>query len=419
MNILLLGSGGREHAISRALARSPRLKKLLVMPGNAGTEMLATNILGDPCDVAHVVAVAKREVIDIVIVGPEDPLAAGVADALEAANIRVFGPRAAAAKLESDKAYAKELMRKQAIPTAEGRIFNDYNLACEYISTRDEALVVKAAGLAKGKGVIVCSEPSEALLAAERIMVQRVFGSAGDTIVVEERLTGREVSLMAIVDGSTIYLLETAQDYKRLRDGDEGPNTGGMGTFSPAPPLDDAVLRHIQTQIFVPIIDAMLRDGIHYRGVLYAGLMLTHAGPKVLEFNCRFGDPETQVLMMRLQSDAVDLFDAATSGKLDQYEMRWDPRAAVCIVAAAEGYPDKVRTGDWINGLPYATVHADHAVFHAGTKRIVTKMQTAGGRVLGITALGETRAAARERAYEIVSRIQFEGMQMRRDIGAE
>ena len=419
MNILILGSGGREHAIARALAKSPRMKKLFTLPGNSGTAALGTNIAGDPCDLALVTSIARRESIDLVIVGPEDPLAAGIVDGLEAAGVRVFGPRAAAAKLETDKAFAKQIMRQHAVPTAEARVFDDFELARQYIETRDDALVVKAAGLAKGKGVIVCDDPAQALLAAERIMVKRVFGDAGATIVVEERLHGREVSLMALVDGRTMYLLETAQDYKRLGDGDTGPNTGGMGSVSPAPPLDEAMLTHIQSQILVPTIDALLRNGIEYRGVLYTGLMLTAGGPKVLEFNCRFGDPETQVLMMRLKSDAIDLFDAATSGRLDQIDIAWDERAAVCVVLAADGYPETAKTGDPISGLPDDGLDSDVAVFHAGARRLGQRVVTNGGRVLGVTAVGATQAEARERAYATARQIHFDGMQMRGDIGSE
>lgn len=418
MNVLVLGSGGREHAICHALARSKRLGRLFVLPGNAGTASLATNIPGDPSDAKLVLNVVRRENIDLTVVGPEDPLAAGIVDALQADGRRAFGPVAAAARLEADKSFAKQLMRQQAIPTAESRVFTDYELACEYISTRDDAMVVKAAGLAKGKGVIVCADPPQGLLAAEKMLVKRAFGEAGTKIVVEERLEGREVSVLALIDRRTIYLLELAQDYKRLRDGDQGPNTGGMGGYSPSDALTDALLTRVQNEILVPVLDGLLRDGIEYRGVLYAGLMLTAAGPKVLEFNCRFGDPETQVLLPRLRTDLLDVIDAVIDGHLDQITLQWDARPAVCVVLASSGYPESSRSGAVIRGLPDTAGRDDLAIFHAGTKLDGGKVVTAGGRVLGVTALGETRQAAREKAYAAADQIIFEGAQMRRDIGA-
>jgi len=416
MNILVIGSGGREHAICHALARSSRLKRLFILPGNAGTAALGTNVPGDANDIGLALSVAKREQIGLTIVGPEEPLALGIVDAFAAAGLRVFGPTAAAARIEADKAYAKQLMRQHAIPTAEHREFSDYALARQYISTRDEALVVKAAGLAKGKGVLMCEDPAEAIIAAERILKERVFGKAGEKIVVEERLTGRETSLLALVDGQTLYVLEAAQDYKRLKDGDEGPNTGGMGSYSPTDALDEATLRQVQELILVPIIDALFREGARYRGVLYAGLMLTPGGPKVLEYNCRFGDPETQALLMRLRTDVVDVFEAVCDGRLEQVTLDWDRRAALCVVMASAGYPERSGPPAPISGLPDGR-SADVAVFHAGTKLEGGRVMTAGGRVLGVTALGETLAAARERAYGVVEGIAFEGAQYRRDLG--
>lgn len=416
LNVLVLGSGGREHALGRALSRSPRLGKLFSLPGNAGTEKLGTNIAGDAADVKLALEVARREAIDLTIVGPEDPLAAGVVDAFAAAGLRIFGPTAAAAKLESDKAFAKQVMRSHAVPTADARVFEDYRRAREYIATRDEAIVIKAAGLAKGKGVVVCDDPADGILVAERMMLQREFGEAGRCIVVEEKLDGREASVLAIVDGRTIYMLEPAQDHKRLLAGDRGPNTGGMGAFSPTPAIDEATMRQIEAQVFVPVLDALIREEIPYRGVLYAGLMLTKAGPKVLEFNCRFGDPEAQAILMRMRSDLLELLDAATRGELEQVTIEWDRRAGLCVVLAAAGYPGEVKKGEAIDGLP-AEDADDAAVFHAGTKRIGGRVVTNGGRVLGVTALGETLAAARARAYGIVGGIAFEGMQYRDDLG--
>ncbi|MGD8450654.1 MAG: phosphoribosylamine--glycine ligase [Phycisphaerae bacterium] len=418
MNVLVIGSGGREHALCRCLARSPRLQKLYALPGNPGTASIATNIPGDPDDIDLALNFVRREAIDLTIVGPEDPLAAGMVDAFEEADLRIFGPTAAAARLESDKVFAKQLMRQHAVPTAEARTFSDYQQAREYIATRDQPLVVKAAGLAKGKGAIVCDDPADAILVAERILVDRVFGDAGRQIVVEERLEGREASVLAIVDGHTLFLLEPAQDHKRLRDNDEGPNTGGMGAYCPTPAIDDATLLDVQRRVLVPVLDALVREGIHYRGVLYAGLMLTTGGPKVLEFNCRFGDPETQAILLRLRSDLLDLLDAAVSGRLDSAEVTWDPRPALCVVMASGGYPDKYPTGLPITGLPNDAGRDDLAVYHAGTKREGDQLVTAGGRVLGVTALGDDLADARRRAYEVVEQIHFDGAQYRRDLGA-
>ena len=417
MNVLVIGSGGREHAICRSLARSPRLDKLFILPGNAGTESLGTNVPGDPNDIELVLSVARRENIELTVIGPEDPLAAGLTDALQAAGLRAFGPIAAAARLEADKAYAKQVMRQHAIPTAEARVFDDYELARHYISTRDEALVVKAAGLAKGKGAIVCDDPSDAIIAAERMLKHGVFGDAGRKIVVEKRLEGREVSMLAIVAGRTICVLEPSQDHKRLLDHDEGPNTGGMGAFSPTDTIDADTLHFIEQHVFVPTIDALVREDIHFCGVLYAGLILTAAGPKVLEFNCRFGDPETQAQLPRIKTDLLEVLDAAVSGTLDQLDVEWDPRHALCVVMASGGYPDKYPTGLPITGLPDDADRDDLAIFHAGTKRADGQIVTSGGRVLGVTALGDTLADARQLAYETVEQIHFEGAHYRRDLG--
>lgn len=418
MNVLVIGSGGREHAICRSLARSPKLDKLFILPGNAGTESLGVNVPGDANDIDLALSVARREEIGLTIVGPEDPLAAGIVDRFQEAGFRVFGPTAAAARLEADKAWAKQLMRQHAIPTAEARVFDDYGLACQYISTRDEALVVKASGLAKGKGAVICEDPADGLIAAERMLKQRVFGDAGARIVVEERLEGREVSLLAIVGGRTICVLDPAQDHKRLLDNDEGPNTGGMGAFSPATTIDADTMRTIEEHVLVPTIDALVRNGIHFCGVLYAGLMLTAGGPKVLEFNCRFGDPETQALLPRMKTDLLEVLDAAVDDRLADIDIRWDARHALCVVMASGGYPDKYETGKPITGLPDDADRDDLAVFHAGTKREGDEIVTAGGRVLGVTALGDTLADARALAYATTEQIQFDGAQYRRDLGA-
>ncbi|MGE3180354.1 MAG: phosphoribosylamine--glycine ligase [Phycisphaerae bacterium] len=418
MKILVLGSGGREHAICHRVSQSPHCERLFVLPGNAGTEQLATNLPGDPADVAAVVAAARAHEIELVIVGPEDPLAAGVVDALEKAGIRAFGPNQAGARLEADKSFAKQLMRQHAIPTAEARIFDDYALAREYIASRDEALVVKASGLARGKGVVVCDEPSDAILAAEKMLVKNAFGEAGKKIVVEERLDGREASLHAFVDGRTIYVFPPAQDYKRALDGDAGPNTGGMGSYCPTNSIDDKTMRQIEEQILVPTLDALVREGIYYRGVLYVGLMLTLAGPRVLEFNCRFGDPEAQVLLMRLKSDLVEVINAILDGKLDTVALDWDSRHAVCVVTTSKGYPESSSADDLITGLESNPPREDRIVFHAGTKQTRRGVVTNGGRVLGVTTLGKTRGEAMKSAYETIKQIRYPGMLYRRDIGA-
>jgi phosphoribosylamine--glycine ligase len=417
MKVLVLGGGGREHAICHALARSPRLERLFILPGNAGTAALGTNVAGDPNNLDFVVDVARREEIGLTVVGPEEPLAAGIVDAFEAAGLPIFGPRADAARLESDKLFAKQLMRQYAVPTADSRMFTDFESARQYIATRDEPVVVKATGLAKGKGVVVCEDPADAILAAERMLVNRAFGEASRRILVEERLNGREASLLAIVDRDTAFLLEPAQDYKRLGDGDHGPNTGGMGSFCPSPLVDEAVTHQVQAQILVPMLDALQRADLPYRGVLYIGLMLTAAGPKVLEFNCRFGDPETQVILPRLRSDFLELLLSAVEGRLDAAEVTWDPRPALCVVMAAAGYPDKPRTGVPIRGLPEDS--DDVIVFHAGTRAENGDVVTAGGRVLGVTGLGETLSQARQRVYGALEQIRFEGAQYRHDIGQD
>lgn len=445
MKILVIGGGGREHALLWKLAASPRQPTLFCAPGNGGTADLATNLQITANEIERLYEFARDEAIDLTIVGPEEPLCAGIVDRFEAAGLRIFGPRAAAARLEGDKAWAKQLMRTAGVPTAEARIFaptdqervaaryankNDgrdvptrvlraYDMARDYVSTRDSSIVVKASGLAKGKGVFVCDEPADALLVLEKLMIDRMLGEAGDTIVVEERLLGQEISVLAFVDGNNIYLLEPARDYKRLRDDDAGPNTGGMGAFSPTDELTDEQMRQIQGEVFVPIIDAMRREGIVYRGVLYAGLMLTAGGPKVLEFNCRLGDPETQPLMMRLKTDLIDVIEAVIEERLDEITLEWDPRAAVCVVTASAGYPDDSQLGLPIEGLADAAAVPNAVVFHAGTRRDSNRIRTSGGRVLGVTALGETTEMARQSAYEAARRISYEGMQYRRDIAAE
>lgn len=422
VNILLVGGGGREHAIATAIARSPRVGDLWTThPENPGLAKLAraVDVPVSAREIYRLQQFCDHKKIGLVVVGPEEPLAEGFADKLASPTRVVFGPIAEAARLEADKAWAKQVMRSASIPTADSRTFNDFTAAKSYVETREEAPVIKAAGLAKGKGVIVAATKEEAIAALERIMVQKVFGDAGRTVVVEERLEGPEVSVLAIVDGRNILVLPPCQDHKRLGDNDTGPNTGGMGAFCPSNTLTPDVMETVEREILVPTIDAMRRDGIDYRGVLYAGLMLTPAGPKVLEFNVRFGDPECQPLMTRLKSDVVELMLATCAGKLDRIDVEWSDQPACCVVLAAKGYPDKPRAGDVISGLDQAEKLPGVSVFHAGTKRNDKgQTVTSGGRVLGVTALGVDLPDARRRAYEAADLINFDDKVMRRDIGA-
>lgn len=416
MKVLVVGSGGREHALVWKIADSPLVDRLFCAPGNAGTANEAENVDIAAEDVDGLVAFSKDNELDLVVVGPEVPLVAGLVDRLDQAGIKAFGPVASAAKLEGDKAYAKELMRQYAVPMAEGRIFTNHNDARTYIASRDEPLVIKAAGLAAGKGVIVCDDPADALNAAEKIMVDREFGDAGDTIVVEEKLTGQEASILAFVDGRTIYILEPSQDHKPIGEGDTGLNTGGMGAYCPAPVITEPIMIQVERQVLVPIVDALNRGDVKFRGILYAGLMITATGPKVLEFNVRFGDPETQPILMRLKSDLVEILLATCEGRLDRLTLRWDPRPAVCVVMASGGYPGKYQKGKQITGLTDAMSIPDIRVFHAGTGFADGKVVTAGGRVLGVTALGNTIAEAKRRAYLAVEKINFDGAYYRCDI---
>ncbi len=419
MRVLLVGNGGREHALAWKISQSPRLSMMYCAPGNSGTQEIAENVPIKAEDTLELVKFAREQKIDLVVVGPEDPLCLGLVDELSAAGIRAFGPSKTAARLEGDKAFSKEIMRHRSVPTAEARIFTKYRDARSYVASRDAGVVVKAAGLAKGKGVIVCEDPVAGLLALERIMVTREFGDAGNTVIVEEKLTGPEVSVLAFVDGHNIYVMENAQDHKPIGEGDTGPNTGGMGAYSPTALLDEKLLRQVESEILVPIIDSLRTQGIVYKGILYAGLMLTTGGPKVLEFNCRFGDPETQAIIVRLKTDLVDVFEAVIDEKLDSITLEWDRRSAVCVVMASGGYPGDYASGKPITGLEEARTVPDTVVFHAGAKRIGSQVVTAGGRVLGVTALGDTFEAARKRCYEAVSKIQFDGAYYRRDIGAQ
>lgn len=416
MNVLLIGSGGREHAIAWKLAQSKKLDKLYIAPGNPGTAKHGQNVDIDINDIDSLVSFAKEKAVSLAVIGPEDPLAAGIVDTFEAAGIKAFGPNGPAAQLEADKAFAKEIMRANSIPTAEGRVFKRFNDAKAYIATRDEPVVVKAAGLAKGKGVFVCNEPADAILISEKIMCDGLFGAAGAKIVVEEKLLGQEASILAFVDGRNIYVMESSQDHKALGEGDTGVNTGGMGAYSPAPVVTEAVMDHIVREILVPTVDGMNRNGTPYRGILYAGIMLTKGGPRVLEFNVRFGDPETQPILMRLKSDLLEIMLAVCDGKCDKITLEWDERPAVCVVMASGGYPDAYEKGKKITGLDEAAALKDVMVFHAGTAESDGDIVTAGGRVLGVTAMGSDIAEAKAQAYKAVEKIDFEGKYYRTDI---
>jgi len=419
MKILLVGSGGREHALTWKMAQSDLCDRMFAAPGNPGIAQHAECVDIASDDIPAVVAFAADNAVDLVVVGPEDPLAAGMADAVRKAGILCFGPSAAGARIEADKAYAKELMRAASVPTAEGRIFSDFQTAREYVLSRDHGVAVKAAGLAKGKGVVVCPEPYQAVKALEQIMKERIYGEAGNTVVIEEMLTGQEGTVLAFCDGKTIYPLEPLQDHKPIGDGDTGPNTGGMGAYSPVPIIDDGMMDRITREILVPIVDAMRRDFGRYEGVLYAGLMFTPGGPKVIEFNCRFGDPECQPLMMRLRSDLLAAMVATAEHRLDEVDLDFDERAAVCVVMSSGGYPGSYKKGYEITGIDAADAMADVKVFHAGTAVKDGKLVNSGGRVLGVTALGADIAAAQKRAYEAVAKITWQDCYCRRDIAAK
>lgn len=417
MNVAVIGNGGREHALCWKLKQSPKLGKLFCIPGNPGTAQSAENVAIDPMQFRKVIDFCKNNDVGLVVVGPEDPLAAGIVDALTAAGIRAFGPTQDAAQLEADKWYAKEVMRQQNVPTAEAKSFSSARAACEYVEGKGAPIVVKATGLAKGKGVTVAYTVEEAKAAINDSLIKKSFGDAGARVVIEEYMTGPEVSVLAFVSGNTIYTMEPCQDHKPIDDGNTGPMTGGMGAICPTPSIDAKTLADIERDVFVPVLDGLRRDGINYKGVLYAGMMLTSAGPRVLEFNCRFGDPETQPLMMRLKTDLLDVLNAVVDGTLDQLHLEWDERPAISVIASSKGYPGKYETGEEIEGIADADAMADVKVFHSGTKRYGAATLTNGGRVLAVTALGDDAEHARERAYMAMEKIKFDGMHFRRDIG--
>jgi phosphoribosylamine--glycine ligase len=415
MKLLVVGSGGREHALAWKLAQSPRVQKVFVAPGNGGTagENGVENVA--LTEIQDLVAFSRKEKVHLTVVGPEAPLAAGIVDAFREAGQRIFGPTRAAAQLEASKDFAKSFMARHRIPTAAHRSFDSAEAARAYVAERGAPIVVKADGLAAGKGVVVASSVVEANAAIDRMLTNKALGAAGARVVVEEFLGGQEASFIVMSDGTHVLPLATSQDHKRLRDGDAGPNTGGMGAYSPAPVVTPKIHARVMREIIVPAIQGMAQDGTPYTGFLYAGLMIDEAGnPKTLEFNCRLGDPETQPIILRLKSDLFELIERAMDGTLDQVEAQWDRRAALGVVVAAAGYPDDPRKGDAISGLPKPA--PDCRVFHAGTRLEGKNLLTNGGRVLCVTALGDSVKVARARAYEALEGIRFEGMQYRKDI---
>ena len=418
MKILIVGGGGREHAIAWKLAKSPKVEKMYCAPGNAGIAEVAECVNIGVMEFDKLVAFAKEHEIDLTVVAPDDPLAAGAVDAFEAAGLRAFGPRANAAILEGSKAFSKDLMKKYGIPTAAYETFNDPEKALAYLETAKMPIVLKADGLALGKGVLICKDLEEAKAGVRTLMMDKQFGSAGDEIVIEEFMTGREVSVLSFVDGKTIRIMTSAQDHKRAKDGDQGLNTGGMGTFSPSPFYTPQVDAFCREHIYQKTVDAMKAEGREFKGIIFFGLMLTADGPKVLEYNARFGDPETQVVLPRMKNDLVDLFEACIDGTLDQIDLEFEDNAAVCVVLASAGYPEHYEKGFEIRGLESFKDRDGYYVFHAGSKfdeqgRVVTN----GGRVLGVTATGTNLKEARANAYKATEWIDFDNKYMRHDIG--
>lgn len=417
MKVLIVGGGGREHAIAWKISQSPKVSRLYCAPGNGGIASLAQCVPIKAMDIEGIVEFAKSEGIDLVVVAPDDPLAAGMVDALESAGIRAFGPNKAAAEIESSKVFSKNLMKKYGIPTAAYEVFENDSDALDYLRTCSYPTVIKADGLALGKGVIIANDFEEAQDAVRSIMSDKIFGNAGNRVVIEEFLTGTEVSILAFTDGETLVPMISSQDHKRAMDDDMGPNTGGMGTFSPSRIYTEEVNEWCMKNIFMPTIEAMRKEGRRFKGVLYFGLILTSDGPKVLEYNARFGDPETQVVLPHLKTDIIDIFGAIIDERLSDINIEWENRSAVCVILASGGYPGKYRTGLEITGIEEAEKDPSVTVFHAGTKLEAGKYYTAGGRVLGVTAVADTIDDARAKAYAAVGKINFEGMHYRKDIG--
>ena len=417
MKVLIVGGGGREHAIAWKISQSPKVSRLYCAPGNGGIASLAQCVPIKAMDIEGIVEFAKSEGIDLVVVAPDDPLAAGMVDALESAGIRAFGPNKAAAEIESSKVFSKNLMKKYGIPTAAYEVFENDSDALDYLRTCSYPTVIKADGLALGKGVIIANDFEEAQDAVRSIMSDKIFGNAGNRVVIEEFLPGTEVSILAFTDGETLVPMISSQDHKRAMDDDMGPNTGGMGTFSPSRIYTEEVNEWCMKNIFMPTIEAMRKEGRRFKGVLYFGLILTSDGPKVLEYNARFGDPETQVVLPHLKTDIIDIFGAIIDERLSDINIEWENRSAVCVILASGGYPGKYRTGLEITGIEEAEKDPSVTVFHAGTKLEAGKYYTAGGRVLGVTAVADTIDDARAKAYAAVGKINFEGMHYRKDIG--
>ncbi len=417
MKVLIVGGGGREHAIACSVAKSDKVDKIYCAPGNAGIAAIAECVDIGVMEFEKMAAFAKEQEIDLTIVGPDDPLVGGIVDVLEDAGLRVFGPRKNAAILEGSKAFSKDLMKKYNIPTAGYETFDSADKAMEYLETAKFPIVLKADGLALGKGVLICNDLSEAKEGVKTIMLDKQFGSAGNHMVVEEFMTGREVSVLSFVDGKTIKTMTSAQDHKRAKDGDQGLNTGGMGTFSPSPFYTAEVEEFCNKYVYQATVDAMAAEGREFKGIIFFGLMLTADGPKVLEYNARFGDPEAQVVLPRMKNDIIDVFESCIDGTLDQMDLQFEDNAAVCVVLASDGYPVKYEKGLPITGFEEFDSHEGYYCFHAGTKFDNGQIVTNGGRVLGITAKGKDLKEARKNAYAATEWIQFENKYMRNDIG--
>lgn len=417
MKVLIIGSGGREHALVWKISQSRKVEKIYCAPGNAGISELAECVNIKPENIAELKKFAVDKKIDLTIVGPEAPLAAGIVDEFKKEKLRIFGPSKAAARLEGSKIFAKEMMKKFNVPTAKFAEFTDEREAIKYLQDSNFPIVVKADGLAAGKGVVVASEFGEAEEAVHRMLVEKEFGEASSRIIIEECLVGQEASILAFSDGGHFKIMQSAQDHKRVFDNDLGPNTGGMGAYSPAPVVTDKILKEVEEKVFRRMIDGMRSEGTPFVGVLYAGIMITKEGPKVLEFNVRFGDPETQPILMRLKTDLADIIEHVLSGRLDDIAIEWEKRASVCVVLSSKGYPGEYEKGKVISGLDEAKALKDAVVFHAGTSLKDSKIVTSGGRVLGVTATADTIESAISRAYGVVRMISFEGMHYRSDIG--
>jgi len=417
MRILVIGSGGREHALCWKIAQSPHCDELFCAPGNGGIGRVAECVPIKPDDIEQLGDFAEEKGIDLTVVGPERPLIAGVCDHFRSRGLTIFGPNAAAARLEGSKAFTNELTERAGVPTKEFKVFDNADAARKYIRKQGAPIVVKADGEAAGKGVVVAENVDDALDAVDRCMVDREFGASGDRVVVEEFLAGQECSIKVFCDGETIVPMVPSQDYKRIYDGDEGPNTGGMGCYSPVPVVTQEVFDQVISEIVRPTVDQMASEGTPYSGTLYAGVILTESGPRLLEYNCRFGDPETQVVLPRLESDLVELLLATAEGRLSDVEAVWRDEKAVCVICASGGYPGKYATDREITGLKDAAASGEAIIFHAGTKRMGRRYFTDGGRVLGVSALGASFSEARDRAYRAVGHIDFEDMYFRTDIG--